>query len=139
MPAELQLLRTLAAPPERVWRALTDPAALAAWFWPARLAPTAEVDRVEAGGRYRIASSAAGMAVAGGYVAVERPRRLELTWNWDGEAEETRVTIELAPVEGGTGLSLRHEGFADDATRDDHVQGWSDCLDRLPGWLASPA
>jgi hypothetical protein len=28
-------------------------------------------------------------------------------------------------------------GFADERARDDHVQGWTDCLDRLAGWLAA--
>jgi uncharacterized protein YndB with AHSA1/START domain len=136
MTAELRLHRTLAAPPDPVWRALTDPAALAAWFWPERLAPTAEVDLAE-NGRYRIANPSAGMAVAGRYVEVAAPRRLVCTWSWDGEDAETLVTIELAPGEDGTRLDLVHEGFADDSARDEHVQGWSDCLDRLPGWLAA--
>jgi uncharacterized protein YndB with AHSA1/START domain len=137
MTAELVLQRGLAAPPDRVWRALTDPAALAGWFWPSRLDPAAEVD-LEVGGRYRIAGPGAGIAVAGEYVELAPPRRLACTWSWDGEDDETLVTVELAPSgEGGTELVLRHEGFADEATRDDHVQGWTDCLDRLPGWLAS--
>ena len=92
MTAELMLQRDLDAPPERVWRALTDPAALAAWFWPPRLDPAAEVD-LAVGGGYRIAGPGAGIAVAGRYL--------------------------------------------EDATRDDHVQGWTDCLGRLPAWLAS--
>ena len=50
MTAELVLQRDLSAPPERVWRALTDPAALAAWFWPPRLEPAAEVDLAVGGG-----------------------------------------------------------------------------------------
>ena len=138
MAIKLRLRRDLAAPPERVWRALTDPAALAGWFWPERLAPTAEVD-LEEGGRFRVASPTAGMAVEGSYVEVEPPRRLVSTWSWDGEDAVTLVTIELAPAGGGTGLDLVHEGFADERARDDHVQGWTDCLDRLPGWLAAPA
>jgi uncharacterized protein YndB with AHSA1/START domain len=130
------LERTLTAPPDQVWRALTDPAALAAWFWPERLAPTAEVDMDE-GGRYRIASRPADMAVEGTFVEVEAPRRLVCTWSWDGQDAETRVTLGLAPTAEGTRLDLLHEGFADEPTRDDHMQGWTDCLDRLPGWLAS--
>ena len=138
MTTELRLHRTLAAPPERVWRALTDPAALAAWFWPERLAPTAEVD-LEERGRYRVASVSSGMAVTGRYVEVTAPRRLVCTWSWDGGDTETLVAIDLAPAGDGTDLALVHEGFADESARQDHVQGWSDCLDRLPGWLAANA
>ena len=137
MTAELVLQRDLSAPPERVWRALTDPVALAAWFWPPRLEPAAEVD-LAVGGGYRIDGPGAGIAVAGRYLELDPPHRLACTWSWDGEDSETLVTVELAPSgEGGTGLALRHEGFADDAARDDHVQGWTDCLGRLPAWLAS--
>ena len=31
---------------------------------------------------------------------------------------------------------LQHERFATGADRDNHAKGWSDCLDRLPAWLA---
>ena len=134
-PTRLHLSRTLAAPTDRVWRALTDPTALAAWFWPDRFATTAEVD-LRVGGRFRIASPAAGMAVSGEYRTVDPPRRLAFTWQWDGEAEETLVTLELTGSGAGSELVVVHERFADDAGRDSHLKGWSDCLDRLPGWLA---
>jgi uncharacterized protein YndB with AHSA1/START domain len=136
MTTELQLRRTLAVPADRVWRALTDPAALAAWFWPERFATTVEVD-LRVGGRYRIDGPGVGLAVAGEYVTVDPPRRLVFTWRWDGEPDETLVTFELTPGEAGTELVVVHERFTDDAQRDDHVKGWSDCLDRLQDWLAS--
>ncbi|GAA0926475.1 hypothetical protein GCM10009558_106770 [Virgisporangium aurantiacum] len=47
---DLTITRTLAFPVDRVWRAMTDPVALAAWFWPQRFNPTAEVD-LRVGGR----------------------------------------------------------------------------------------
>jgi uncharacterized protein YndB with AHSA1/START domain len=96
---ELRVHRLLPYPTERVWRALTDPVALAAWFWPQRFEPTAEVD-LRVGGRYRI-------------------------------------TAELTPRDTGTELVIVHERFTDGAVRDDHAKGWTDCLDRLPGWLAA--
>lgn len=134
----LHLTRVLAAPPERVWRAFTDPAALAAWFWPQRFATTAETD-LRVGGRYRIDGPGAGMAVGGKYVSVEPPSRLVFTWRWDGEVDETLVTLHLVPAGNGTELTLTHEGFTDDPTRDNHAKGWSDCLDRLPDGLQTRA
>jgi uncharacterized protein YndB with AHSA1/START domain len=131
----VRINRVMPAPPERVWRAFTEPAALAAWFWPERFEPTAETD-VRVGGRYRIDGPGAGMAVSGEYVAVEPPSRLAFTWRWDGETEQTLVTLVLTPVGTGTELGLTHERFGDDADRDNHAKGWSDCLDRLPAWLA---
>ena len=136
MTAELRLNRTLCSPPDRVWLALTEPAALTAWFWPKRFATTAEID-LRVGGRYRIDGPGAGMAVGGEYLVVEPPHRLVFTWQWDDDTDETLVTVELTAVKDGTDLLLVHERFATKTDRDNHAQGWSDCLDRLPDWLAA--
>lgn len=133
---ELEIRRSLPYPAERIWHALTDPAALTAWFWPARFDPVVEVD-LRVGGRYRIAGPTAGMAVAGEYRTVEPPHLLVFTWRWEGETEETFVTMELAPDSTGTQLLVRHQRFSSDDRRDEHARGWSDCLDRLPDWLAA--
>lgn len=133
---ELHLTRTLAHPVEHVWRAITDADALAAWLWPERFATKAEVD-LRVGGRYRFDGTASGMAVTGEYVAIDAPHRIVFTWRWDGEPDETLVTIELRAADAGTHLVLTHERFADAAQRDDHATGWSDCLDRLPAWLTT--
>ena len=130
------MTRVLTAPPNRVWRAFTDPAALAAWFWPQQFAMSVDTDaRVD--GRYRLAGHGPGMAVDGEYLVIEPPSRLVFTWRWEGEPEQTLVTLLLTPTATGTELTLVHDRFPDDATRDSHVKGWSDCLDRLPGWLHS--
>jgi uncharacterized protein YndB with AHSA1/START domain len=138
MTTDLEISRTLAAPVDAVWRALTEPGALAAWFWPDRFATTVEVD-LRVGGRYRIDGPGAGMAVTGEYVAVDEPARLVSTWRWDGEPDETLVTSTLTAVGAATELVVVHERFTDDAVRDRHAQGWSDCLGRLPDWLARAA
>jgi uncharacterized protein YndB with AHSA1/START domain len=131
---ELRILRVVPASRDRVWRAFTDPAALAAWFWPERWQTTVEVE-LQPGGRYRIASAVSGMAITGEYTAIDEPSLLAFSWRWEGEAETTSVTIELAAVDAGTGITVTHERFADDDTRDQHAQGWNDCLDRLPRFL----
>jgi uncharacterized protein YndB with AHSA1/START domain len=131
----LHVHRSLARSPEQVWHAFTDPAALAGWFWPERFATVAEVDP-HVGGCYRIDGPGAGMAVGGTYVEVQPPSRLAFTWQWDGDAADTQVTVELVRTPTGTDVLVTHGGFADAADRDRHVQGWDDCLDRLPGWLS---
>jgi uncharacterized protein YndB with AHSA1/START domain len=131
----LELTRTLPAPPERVWHALTDARALAGWFWP-QLDNTVEID-LRPGGTYRITGPKAGIAVAGEYLAVDPPRRLVFTWWWDGEPEQSHVTVELRASPDGTVLTLVHDRFREESTRDQHAQGWHDCLDRLPDWLVT--
>jgi uncharacterized protein YndB with AHSA1/START domain len=130
----LRLERTLAAPPVRVWHALTDADELTRWFWPASYGTLVEVD-LRPGGSLRIDAPGL-MGVQGEYVDIDPPRLLAFTWQWNGEAERTAVRVELSPVDGGTRLVLVHEGFADPATRESHTTGWSDCLDRLPAHLA---
>src|SRR5262245_3756170 len=57
----------------------------------------------------------------------------------DGDHAESLVTIDLADLGDTTELSLRHELLGDTQTGEDHAQGWSDCLDRLPAWLTAVA
>lgn len=138
---KLEITRTLPGPPERVWRAFTDPAELTAWFWP-HLAAVVEVD-LRVGGGYRITATNGptdDFGISGEYVSLEPPHRLVFTWRWHGEPAETLVTIELAAGAGpgNTVMTLVHERFTDQAARDAHAQGWSDCLDRLPPWLRAP-
>lgn len=133
---ELTVTRALAAPPERVWRAFTSPDELAAWFWPTAWDAVVTVD-LRVGGRYRVASAPVGMAFGGEYVAVEPIERLVQTWQWDGEQHETLVTITFATADdGGTDLTVVHERFATDHDATQHLQGWKDCLDRLPALVA---
>jgi uncharacterized protein YndB with AHSA1/START domain len=128
--SNLRIERSVPASPEQVWHALSDSEALATWFWPPRLRAEVSAD-ARTGGTFRIASPVAGMAVGGQYAVVEAPTLMRFSWRWDGDDEETEVRVELSAVEGGTRIVLDHEGFADPASRDDHVTGWSDCLDRL--------
>ena len=136
----VHITRTLSAPVDRVWAAFTDPEALMAWFWPQSLGPKVTAD-VRPGGRFRFDATSAGFAATGVYREVSPPTRLVMTWQWDGDAmgddaAESMVTIELTARGDDTDLDLRHERLPSDDERDKHAQGWNDCLDRLPGWLA---
>ncbi|HWB35635.1 MAG TPA: SRPBCC domain-containing protein [Rugosimonospora sp.] len=137
MTGVVRVERTLTASVERVWRAFTEPERLAAWFWPERMGTVAEID-LRPGGRYALTAPGAGLAVTGEYHLVEPPTRLVFTWQWAGEPETTLVTVALTALEGtGTTLVVTHERFADAGARDNHAQGWRDCLDRLPEYLAA--
>ena len=126
----LTMTRVVDAPADRVFAAFTEPAALAAWFWPAAFDTTVTTDP-QPGGRFRIASQPNDMAITGVYREVDPPRRLVFTWRWDGETAETVVAIDFTARGEKTEIALRHDGFADDQERDNHAIGWNDCLDRL--------
>jgi uncharacterized protein YndB with AHSA1/START domain len=128
-PRIIQISRTLQAPPERVWAALTEPAQLGGWFWPSTYGTTVTAD-VRVGGRYRIAATHPPLAVEGEYLEVVRTHRLVATWRWEAEETSSVVRIEVLGNERGSGLVLTHEGLTPDAVPS-HEQGWADCLDRL--------
>lgn len=110
--SEFRVQRVVDRSVEDVWAAFTDADALAAWFWPPRFQTTVEID-LRVGGSFRVASESAGMAVTGEYSEVRAPERLVHTWRWEGDDDETLVTMTLLPVDGGTGITILHEGFPD--------------------------
>lgn len=133
---ELRVERELAASADRVWAAFTTAEAIALWMWPGSFATTATVD-LRVGGRYRIESLPMSMAVEGEFVALEPISRVVQTWRWDGEDDETLVTVTIEPTAArGSRLTVLHERFAGDEDAASHLQGWNDCLDRLPDYLA---
>lgn len=132
----LTITRLLDKDPARVWRAWTDPVELAAWMWPPTFGTRCDVD-LRPGGTFRIAAESVGMAVGGEYVEVEEPTRLVFTWRWDGETENSLVTVTLRDTGSATELTVLHERLTTETSRDNHEQGWNDCLDRLPAHIAA--
>jgi uncharacterized protein YndB with AHSA1/START domain len=93
-------------PPEKVWRALTDPAALRRWLLPtdSRPRPGRAFRFQEPARRRRIGT------VCCEVVEMEAPCRLAYTWQGERDSAPTRVTWTLEPEEGGTRLHLEHAG-----------------------------
>lgn len=135
---DLQIHRTLPAPAARVFQAWTAPTDFARWWWPPRFQTRVEME-LEAGGRYRVRSTALGegndIEVSGQFRIVEPPDRLAYTWMWRGEDRETLVDVRFVDAGDETQLELSHSGFRDGPERDNHVQGWNDCIDRLVAYL----
>jgi uncharacterized protein YndB with AHSA1/START domain len=135
----LTITRKLPAPPERCFRAWTDPEALRHWFGPGNVEVLlAEMDP-RVGGRYRIlARSPDGQEhdVSGEFREVVANRKLVFTWAWRSTPErQSVVTVEFAPVGAETALTLTHEQFADEAARDRHRHGWTGVLDKLAAFV----
>lgn len=130
----LTLTRTFRAPPERVWRAWTEPDAVAAWFGPFEGTADAQLD-VRVGGAFRIAFEGPGgetHTALGTYEVVEPHQRLAFTWSWISTPErQSFVTLTLQAVADGTEFRLHHTRFADTTARDNHNRGWSAALDKL--------
>jgi len=131
----VELRRLLSAPPERVFAAWTNPAALAAWMSPVGHAEA--VADVRVGGRFRVVMIGHDRRIehVGEYLEVSPPSRLVFTWQspYSGP-EPTRVTVALAPRGAGTELVLTHEHLPPEAVAS-HAGGWGQMLDRLSALL----
>jgi uncharacterized protein YndB with AHSA1/START domain len=133
------------APPERVFRALTDSAELTLWWGEE---PSVELKVMEmdprVGGRWRFeGSDRVGHSVNGvrEYVtygevlAIEPPRLLIYTWisNWHEHPEvPTTVRWDLEPTKTGTRVRVTHSGLANEpVARKDYTGGWVGVLELL--------
>jgi uncharacterized protein YndB with AHSA1/START domain len=138
----LRLTRRFKAPREAVFRAFTDPVALAKWFGPEGVQVTnVEVD-LRSGGTYSMVfgeEDGESHGLSGVYREISPPERLVMTWAWDhGDMAgvETLVTIEFAVAGAETELTLTHEKLPSRTALDMHTQGWTstfNCLDRVIG------
>jgi uncharacterized protein YndB with AHSA1/START domain len=133
----------IAAPPERVFQALTDAAQLKRWFDdPACPVKFWEMD-ARVGGRYRYATEKGSIVVNnvsefechGEILEYDPPRVLAYTWiaNWhDDVARRTVVRWELTPKAGGTHVKVTHSGLAHlPIARKDYTGGWPGVLESL--------
>jgi uncharacterized protein YndB with AHSA1/START domain len=140
---QLAIRRTYPVAPEKVWRAWTDPQALAHWFGPgaADSVSSAQLD-LRVGGRYRIvfgAPDGSEHVAEGVYEEVVPNRRLVFSWTRRGmPGHLSRVCIDLRAVPEGTELSFVHERFPDVASRDDHEGGWLPTFAKLDAFLRGP-
>lgn len=138
---KLILTRTFKAPVERVYAAWTDPEKMRRWFAPGDMTVPAAEAEVRVGGRYRVQMQGGDCefnTTGGVYREVIPNRRLVFTWQWEGTDLETLVTLEFRSLSANeTELTLIHEGFDNEATRDKHGQGWDGCLANLASFLES--
>ena len=103
-------------PPERVWRALTDPSELAEWLMPAPgFAPVA-------GQRFTMSCDPVG-EIDAEVAEIDPPRRLVMRWK--AAFGTTTVSVELTAAGTGTSLRLVHSGWGEaTAARDQFDSGW---------------
>jgi uncharacterized protein YndB with AHSA1/START domain len=140
----------VAAPPERVFQALTDPTQTPRWWGQKGMY---QVTRSEAdfrpGGKYFSEGEGADgktFRVEGEYLEIDPPRLIVQTWvpsfsnvagtvvRWELESRPVHGLQSSGPNRMGTGtlVKLRHTGFANNRpSAEDHARGWQ----RVLGWM----
>ena len=130
----LTLKRRFKAPPSRVYAAWTQARQLAHWFGPANATIREAEAEARVGGCFRLVFMADGeeFDLSGVYREVVPNEKLVITWAWRRAPErESLVTVTFRKEGDGTLLTLHHEQFFDEPSRDLHQQGWAVCLDTL--------
>jgi uncharacterized protein YndB with AHSA1/START domain len=123
-------------PPEKVWRALTDPALLTEW-----LLPVVEL-KLEPGAPFMFKTQAyPGWDGTVSCRILEVEDHKKLSYAWTVPFLDTVVTFTLTPTPSGTRLSLVQSGFQEDQKREfgGARYGWNmmggklvELLERLP-------
>jgi uncharacterized protein (TIGR03086 family) len=132
--------------PDEAFALITQPERLRRWQ-----TVSARVD-LRAGGEYRWTVTP-GHVAAGTYHEVEPGKRVVFGWGWEGNPDlapdASTVTVTVEPAEGGTLVTLVHEGLTDEQAAS-HAEGWNHYFTRLEKaaadgdagpdeWAAAPA
>lgn len=137
---EVRISRTLAATPDEVYDAWTDPAAVMEWMVPIPDGRTEASLEPRVGGRFQIDMFGNGQTYPhrGEYLRLERPRLLEFTWISNATLQQRSVVrVELRSLgDDQTELTLTHKLLPSDEAARQHHDGWSTALDRLADAVA---
>jgi uncharacterized protein YndB with AHSA1/START domain len=115
----LRFERRLPHPPQKVWRAITEPAHLAQWF------PAAVEMELRPGAEVRFDFGDGNGAAPGGVItSLDPPRAFGFSWGAE------HLLFELHPDDTGCRLVFTHT-FDDRAGAASFASGWQLCLDAL--------
>jgi uncharacterized protein YndB with AHSA1/START domain len=130
----IRLHRVLHAPPERVYRAFLDPAAMAKWLPPNGFTCTIHHMDTKVGGTYKMSftnfTSGKSHSFGGKYVELTPHERLRYTDQFDDPSlpGEIQVTINLKKVSVGTELDIEQAGVPDVIPPEACYLGWQESL-----------
>jgi uncharacterized protein YndB with AHSA1/START domain len=126
--------REIAHPPERLWRALTQPHLIEEWLMKNDFAPIV-------GHRFNLRGDWGGVLDCE-VLAIEPNKKLSYTWNFEHDDAaynlQSVVTFTLTPTRTGTHLRMEQSGFRTDQKQalGGAVHGWRGFFDKLDEVLA---
>jgi uncharacterized protein YndB with AHSA1/START domain len=140
MAQKIEITKEIAASPETVFRALTDPDELSRWWM------TSAASDPRPGGAFNDrfefeeqTEQRRNHSYSGTYDDVVANERV--AYPWEGRLGETKVDVTLRPSGDGTMLRLVHSGWGEGgewpAAVEMHEQGWGFFLENLKTYLES--
>jgi len=147
-PLRLRLEKNFQVPPEELYRAWTDPAAISKWFIDSAAVHWLHRPLVDArcGGHFewvvaRDENKSEIFHFYGEY-HVLAPDKITFSWKWKALPIEgvdlpgnTNVTVKLVSEGNATKLILTHSELPGEAARAAHEKGWNRCLDGIADLL----
>lgn len=134
MPSTIRLHRVFTAPPERVYRAFLDPAALCKWLPPNGFTCTVHALEAKVGGRHRMSFTNFGTghshAFGGEYLELVPDERIRYTDAFDDPnmTGGMTTTVTLKAVSCGTDIEIVQEGVPDMIPAEACYLGWQESL-----------
>ena len=134
MAGTVRFHRVLSAPPERVYRAFLDAAAIAKWLPPNGFTCTVHELDAKVGGRYRMSftnfSTGNSHAFGGEYEELVPGKRIRYSDRFENPdmPDEMHTTIDLAAVSVGTELKIEQTGIPDAVPVEACYLGWQESL-----------
>jgi uncharacterized protein YndB with AHSA1/START domain len=130
----VELHRVLTAKPEKVYRAFTQPDALARWLPPNGFTAKVHSQDLRVGGRFRMSftnfSTGSVIAFGGQYLELAPGQKLRYTDEFDDPnlPGTMTVTVTLTAVPSGTDLHITQEGIPEVIPLDACYLGWQESL-----------
>jgi len=137
MPNTVRLHRVLKAPPDKVYRAFLDPAAMAKWIAPFGFTSTVHHMDPKVGGTFRMSftnfTTGKSHAFGGEYLELVPNEKLHYTDKFDDPnlPGVLKVTVLLKKVMVGTEVNITQEGIPDVIPVEMCYLGWQESLIQL--------
>jgi uncharacterized protein YndB with AHSA1/START domain len=137
VPSTVRLHRVFAAKAEKLYRAFTEPDAVASWLPPFGFTCTVHEFNPEVGGSHRMSfrnfTTGHSHSFGGTYLELVPGERLVYTDSFDDPnlPGEMKVTVKLKAVSVGTDVNIEQEGVPDVIPLEACYLGWQESLRKL--------
>jgi uncharacterized protein YndB with AHSA1/START domain len=137
MPNSVSLHRVFKTTPEKLFKAFTQPSAIASWLPPYGFLCTVHQMEAKKGGSYKMSfenfSTGNSHSFGGTYVELKKNELLKYTDKFDDPnlPGEMMTTVTLTKNLAGTEIKITQEGIPDAIPAEFCYLGWQESLDKL--------